>query len=65
MPWAPAPDSAGRHLIALDLAVCDGDEATPQDALAEYTADTRQFGKILEQLAKTITVQSEVPLVLE
>jgi hypothetical protein len=41
------------------------DGKTPQDALAEYTADTRQFGKILEQLAKTITVQSEVPLVLE
>jgi hypothetical protein len=38
---------------------------TPQDALAQYTADPAKFGKIIEQLAKTITVQSEVPLVLE
>jgi hypothetical protein len=41
------------------------DGKTPQDALAEYTSDPHKFGKILEQLAKTITVQSEVPLVLE
>ena len=38
---------------------------TPQQALAEYTADPAKFGKIVEQLAKTITVQSEVPLLLE
>ena len=38
---------------------------TPQQALADYTSDPSKFGKILEQLAKTITVQSEVPLVLE
>jgi hypothetical protein len=38
---------------------------TPQEALAEYTSDPSKFGKIIEQLAKTITVQSEVPLVLE
>jgi hypothetical protein len=37
----------------------------PQDALAEYTSDPTKFSKIIEQLAKTITVQSEVPLVLE
>ena len=41
------------------------DGKTPQDALAEYTSDPSKFGKIIEQLAKTITVQSEVPLVLE
>ena len=34
-------------------------------ALADYTSDPSRFGKIIEQLAKTITVQSEVPLVLE
>jgi len=38
---------------------------TAQEALAEYTSDPSKFGKIIEQLAKTITVQSEVPLVLE
>jgi hypothetical protein len=38
---------------------------SPQAALAEYTSDPSKFGKIIEQLAKTITVQSEVPLVLE
>jgi hypothetical protein len=38
---------------------------TAQDALGEYTRDQANFGKIIEQLAKTITVQSEVPLVLE
>jgi von Willebrand factor type A domain len=41
------------------------DGKSPQDALAEYTSDPSKFGKIIEQLAKTITVQSEVPLVLE
>lgn len=41
------------------------DGRTPQDALAEYTSDPNKFSKIIEQLAKTITVQSEVPLVLE
>jgi hypothetical protein len=41
------------------------DGQTPQNALAEYTTDPSKFGKIIEQLAKTITVQSEVPLVLE
>jgi hypothetical protein len=45
------------------VAVQDG--KTPQEALAEYTSDPSKFGKIIEQLAKTITVQSEVPLVLE
>ncbi|VTT96665.1 Uncharacterized protein OS=Microvirga lotononidis GN=MicloDRAFT_00033000 PE=4 SV=1: VWA_2 [Gemmataceae bacterium] len=38
---------------------------TAQAALADYTSDPSRFGKIIEQLAKTITVQSEVPLVLE
>ena len=38
---------------------------TPQAALADYTSDPSKFGKIIEQLAKTITVQSEVPLVVE
>ncbi len=41
------------------------DGQTPQAALAEYTSDPAKFSKILEQLAKTITVQSEVPLLLE
>jgi hypothetical protein len=41
------------------------DGQTAQNALAEYTTDPGKFGKIIEQLAKTITVQSEVPLVLE
>jgi hypothetical protein len=36
-----------------------------QEALAEYTSDPTKFGKIIEQLAKTITVQSEVPPILE
>lgn len=48
--WYPVPVETGR---------------TAQDALAQYTADPAKFGKIIEQLAKTITVQSEVPLVLE
>jgi hypothetical protein len=48
--WYPVPVETGK---------------TPQDALAEYTADPAKFGKIVEQLAKTITVQSEVPLLLE
>jgi hypothetical protein len=48
--WYPVPVEAGR---------------TPQDALAQYTADQSRFGKIVEQLAKTITVQSEVPLLVE
>ena len=48
--WYPVPVEAGK---------------TAQDALAEYTSDQSRFGKIVEQLAKTITVQSEVPLLLE
>ncbi len=46
-------------------AIASQDGKTPQEALAEYTSDPSRFGKIIEQLAKTITVQSEVPLVLE
>jgi hypothetical protein len=52
-------DKAQWHAIPMQ----DGKSA--QDALAEYTSDPAKFGKIIEQLAKTITVQSEVPLVLE
>ncbi|MCE9565417.1 MAG: VWA domain-containing protein [Planctomycetes bacterium] len=52
-------DKAQWYAIAMQ------DGKTPQDALAEYTSDPSKFGKIIEQLAKTITVQSEVPLVLE
>ena len=48
--WYPVPVDGGK---------------TPQDALAQYTADQSRFGKIVEQLAKTITVQSEVPLLVE
>ena len=39
------------------------DGQTPQQALADYTSDPAKFGKIIEQLAKTITVQSEVEAV--
>jgi hypothetical protein len=46
-------------------AIAGQEGQTPQDALADYTSDPSRFGKIIEQLAKTITVQSEVPLVLE
>ena len=48
--WYPVPVESGK---------------TPQDALAEYTKDQTRFGKIVEQLAKTITIQSEVPRLLE
>lgn len=41
------------------------DDKTPQQALAEYTNDTAKFGKIIEQLAKTITIVSAPPLLMD
>ncbi len=35
--------------------------ANPQDSLAKFTADKENFRQILQQLAKTITIESEVP----
>jgi hypothetical protein len=41
------------------------DGQTAQQALADYTADASKFKKIVEQLAKTITITSAPPLLLE
>jgi hypothetical protein len=46
-------------------AIAVPEDKTPQQALAEYTTDTTKFGKIIEQLAKTITIVSAPPLVLD
>lgn len=52
-------DKAQWHSIPVQ----EGQSA--QQALADYTTDTTKFKKIIEQLAKTITVVSAPPLVLD
>lgn len=66
-----APKKFERYgtLAEVDKAVwykVDGPpDKTPVEWLDEYTTDQTNFSKIIEQLAKTMTAQSEIPLVLE